>query len=176
MVSIEKEQRITSFQTDHRTLEPGMYVSRVDGDIITYDLRTRKPNSGDVMDNVTMHSVEHIIATFLRNSEIKDRVIYFGPMGCQTGFYLLVKEDVGEAPNSIKQTIDTVKAVFEKGASYDGEMFGMSEIECGNYKTLSVEEARVECAKYSAVLEECNEQTLVYPDESNAGLCKNLFG
>ena len=84
-------QKIQSFQIDHDVLDPGIYVSRIDGDITTYDLRTRKPNSGDVMDNVTMHSVEHMIATFVRNSSIADRVIYFGPMGCQTGFYLLVR-------------------------------------------------------------------------------------
>lgn len=153
-----------------------MYVSRVDGDIVTYDLRTRKPNCGDVMDNVTMHSVEHIIATFLRNSEIKDRVIYFGPMGCQTGFYLLVQEIAEDWEKSVKQTVDTVKAVFNKGAQYDGEMFGMSEVECGNYRTLSVESAQAECAKYIAVLDNCDEGTLVYQDKSNAELCKTLFG
>ena len=82
-------QRITSFSVDHDKLIPGIYISRVDGDITTFDLRTRTPNAGEYMDNVTMHSVEHMFATYVRNSEIKDDVIYFGPMGCRTGFYLL---------------------------------------------------------------------------------------
>ena len=84
-------QRITSFSVDHDFIVPGIYVSRIDGDVTTYDLRTRKPNCGDYMDNLTMHSVEHMLATFLRNSQLKDDIIYFGPMGCQTGFYLLVR-------------------------------------------------------------------------------------
>lgn len=80
--------RIASFSVDHDLIEPGIYISRIDGDIVTYDLRTRKPNAGDYMDNLTMHTVEHMLATFLRNSEIGGEVIYFGPMGCRTGFYL----------------------------------------------------------------------------------------
>ena len=85
-------KRIASFTVDHDKLGPGIYVSRRDGDVTTYDLRTRKPNAGEYMDNRTMHSVEHMFATFIRNSEIADSVIYFGPMGCQTGFYLLTRD------------------------------------------------------------------------------------
>ncbi|MBR4766255.1 MAG: S-ribosylhomocysteine lyase, partial [Clostridia bacterium] len=84
-------QRITSFNIDHDKLKPGIYVSRIDGDITTYDLRTRKPNNGEYMDTTTAHTVEHMFATFARNSELKDDVIYFGPMGCRTGFYLLMR-------------------------------------------------------------------------------------
>ncbi|MFR8976182.1 MAG: S-ribosylhomocysteine lyase, partial [Eubacteriales bacterium] len=80
-------KKIASFEADHRFITPGIYVSRTDGDITTYDLRTRKPNCGDYMDNRTMHSVEHLFATYVRNSEIAENVVYFGPMGCQTGFY-----------------------------------------------------------------------------------------
>ena len=83
--------KIQSFTVNHLILKPGLYVSRVDGDITTYDLRTKTPNTDDLMDNSTMHSCEHMLATFLRNSKIKDDIIYFGPMGCQTGFYLLVR-------------------------------------------------------------------------------------
>ena len=85
-------ERITSFTIDHDVLVPGFYISRKDGDITTYDLRTRRPNKGDYMSNADMHSVEHMFATYIRNSEIADSVIYFGPMGCQTGFYLLVRD------------------------------------------------------------------------------------
>ena len=84
-------QRITSFSVDHDYIVPGMYISRIDGDITTYDLRTRKPNCGDYMGNVTMHSMEHMLATFLRNSDAQEDVIYFGPMGCRTGFDLLMR-------------------------------------------------------------------------------------
>ena len=85
-------QRITSFSIDHNVLVPGFYISRVDGNIVTYDLRTRRPNAGDYMTNSAMHSVEHLFATYIRNSEMGPDVVYFGPMGCQTGFYLLVKD------------------------------------------------------------------------------------
>ena len=83
--------RITSFSINHDVLLPGLYVSRVDGDVTTYDMRTRRPNTGDLMDNSTMHSLEHMFATYIRNGDLKDSVVYFGPMGCQTGFYLLVR-------------------------------------------------------------------------------------
>ena len=82
-------ERIASFTVDHEVLVPGLYLSRRDGDVITFDLRFKKPNTGDLLTNAQMHSVEHIIASLLRNSEKKDAVIYFGPMGCQTGFYFL---------------------------------------------------------------------------------------
>ena len=80
-------ERIASFTVDHTKLRPVLYLSRVDGDIVTYDLRFKRPNTGDLLSNAQMHSAEHLFATLLRNSQQKDAVIYFGPMGCQTGFY-----------------------------------------------------------------------------------------
>ena len=85
-------EKITSFQVDHRKINPGMYISRIDGDITTFDLRVKKPNAGDYMSHIEMHTTEHMIATFVRNSEIGPNVIYFGPMGCRTGFYLLTRD------------------------------------------------------------------------------------
>ena len=82
-------ERIASFNVDHTVLLPGLYLSRRDGDVITFDLRFKRPNTGDLLTNSEMHSTEHLIATLLRNSESKDAVVYFGPMGCQTGFYFL---------------------------------------------------------------------------------------
>lgn len=140
-------QKIASFTVDHNKLEPGIYVSRRDGDITTYDLRTRKPNMGDYMSDLTMHSVEHLFATFIRNSEIKDSVIYFGPMGCQTGFYLLTRDVADE------KVLEVVKDVLRGIIAYDGEMFGASAVECGNYRNLSVEAGKIECEKYLGVLE-----------------------
>ena len=139
-------QKIASFTVDHNKLEPGIYVSRRDGDITTYDLRTRKPNNGDYMDNRTMHSVEHLFATMIRNSEIKDSVIYFGPMGCQTGFYLLTKAIPDE------KVLEITMDILGKIIAYEGEMPGNSVIECGNYKNLDIADAKIECEKYLAVL------------------------
>ena len=138
-------ERIKSFTINHNVLMPGFYVSREDGDIITYDLRTRRPNMGDYMSNSTMHSVEHMFATIVRNSDIADDVVYFGPMGCQTGFYLVVKN---QEP---KKVFDVTKNVLEKIIAYDGPVFGASAIECGHYENLDLEEAHVECKKYLEV-------------------------
>ena len=139
--------RIASFAVDHDLLEPGIYVSRRDGDVTTYDLRTRKPNAGDYMDNRVMHSVEHMFATFIRNSDIADSVIYFGPMGCQTGFYLLTRNVPDE------KVLETVLDVLKKILAYEGPVFGASRKECGNYRNLDLEDAKRECARYLAVLE-----------------------
>ncbi|MBQ8332485.1 MAG: S-ribosylhomocysteine lyase [Clostridia bacterium] len=139
-------QKIASFTVDHNLLDPGIYVSRRDGDITTYDLRTRKPNCGDYMDNLTMHSVEHLFATFVRNSEIKDSVIYFGPMGCQTGFYLLTKDVPDE------KVLEITMQILEQIVSYDGEMPGNTAVECGNFRNLNTDAARLECRRYLDVL------------------------
>ena len=135
-------KKITSFCVDHRKLNEGVYISRIDGDIVTYDMRVCKPNTGILMDNVSMHTTEHMFATFVRNSEIADEVIYFGPMGCQTGFYLLMRNAEHKA------VIDEVKRVLGEIAMYDGEMPGSSEIECGNYRNLDVNLAKAEAVKY----------------------------
>lgn len=143
---MENVNKIASFTVDHDLLTEGIYVSRIDGDVTTYDLRTRVPNSGDYMDNLTMHSVEHMIATYIRSSSISDRVIYFGPMGCQTGFYLLVRDaDNGEV-------LSVLKDVLLKTVTHNGEMFGAVRRECGNYKNLSLDAAKRECKRYLDIL------------------------
>ena len=140
-------ERITSFTVDHDLLEPGIYLSRVDGDVTTYDLRTRKPNMGDYMDNLTMHSVEHMVATHIRNSEIRDDVIYFGPMGCQTGFYLLIRNA------DHRQVLAVLKQVLREILAYEGPVYGASPKECGNYRNLDLNAAKIECRRYLDVLE-----------------------
>lgn len=142
-----KPQKIESFKIDHNKLNPGIYVSRTDGDIVTYDLRTRKPNMGDYMDNATMHSVEHMIATYIRSSSLGQDIIYFGPMGCQTGFYLLVRNGKNH------EVLSVLKETLQKVISHEGEVFGASQIECGNYKNLDIALAKEECKKYLEVLE-----------------------
>ena len=140
-------QKITSFTVDHTKLECGIYVSRVDGDITTYDLRHKKPNVDMVLDNETMHTLEHMLATFLRNSEIAEKVIYFGPMGCQTGFYLLIRnaDNLETKKVLIKALKDTI--------NHKGEVFGNSAVECGNHKTLNLEKAQKEAESYLKILE-----------------------
>lgn len=139
-------KRITSFSVDHDRIVPGIYISRIDGDITTFDLRTRTPNSDDYMDNITMHSVEHMLATLLRNSEISENVIYFGPMGCQTGFYLLTRSlDPEKVLDILKKCLYDVVYVEEK-------MYGDQRKECGNYKNLSLQAAKVECKRYLEAL------------------------
>ena len=144
---MKKIEKIASFTVDHDLLTEGIYVSRIDGDITTYDLRTRVPNAGDYMDNLTMHSVEHMFATYVRASAIGERVIYFGPMGCQTGFYLLVRN----AENG--EVLSVVKDVLAKIVNHSGEMFGAVRRECGNYKNLDLAAAKRECERYLAILD-----------------------
>ncbi len=143
-------KKITSFTVDHRCITEGIYISRVDGTVTTYDLRTRKPNCGDYMDNETMHTFEHLFATYVRNSDISDDVLYFGPMGCQTGFYLLVQN----ADNDIVRSV--VIDVLEKIVAHKGEVFGASEIECGNYKSLNLGCAKSEAIRYLESLKNDN--------------------
>lgn len=139
--------KIKSFQIDHNILEPGFYISREDENVITYDLRTRKPNAGDYMSNATMHSVEHMIATFARNSEISEKIIYFGPMGCQTGFYLLVKDI------EPKEVFEYTKQFLKQTIAHEGDVFGASAKECGNYANLDITLAKEECQRYLEILE-----------------------
>lgn len=150
--------KITSFTVDHNKIKPGIYVSRIDGDITTYDIRTRKPNCGAYMDNPTMHTVEHLFATYIRNSSLKDDIIYFGPMGCQTGFYLLVRN----ADN--KCVCDEIVSVFEKILAHEGAVFGASETECGNYRSLDLASAKKEAAEFLKILKSCDLSDLSYPD------------
>lgn len=139
-------EKIASFRINHDTLTEGIYVSRIDGDVTTYDLRTRVPNAGDYMDNLTMHSVEHMLATYLRSGSISEKIIYFGPMGCQTGFYLLVRD----ADNA--EVLSAVCEALLLTVSHNGEIFGKAKAECGNFQNLDIEAARRECARYLDIL------------------------
>ena len=139
-------RRIASFSVDHDKISEGIYISRIDGDIVTYDMRMRKPNMGDYIDNITLHSLEHMFATYVRNSKIGENVIYFGPMGCQTGFYLLVRDTEADI------VLDTVKEVLSQIISHTGEMFGNTRKECGNYRNLNLECAQLESERYLKIL------------------------
>lgn len=150
--------KIASFQIDHRILPCGMYISRVDDDIITYDIRTRKPNKEEVMDNGALHTVEHLFATFARNSEYKDHIIYFGPMGCRTGYYFITRNlEHSKAIKLVKDTFDFI-------ANYEGEIPGATEIECGNYRDHNLPKAREDAKEMANILKNWDESLLKYPE------------
>ena len=146
---MEKVRRITSFSVDHDFIVPGIYVSRIDGDVTTYDLRTRVPNAGDYMDNLTMHSLEHMFATYVRASIIADRVIYFGPMGCRTGFYLLLFGDL-----SPEDVYGEVMAMCDFVLAFEGDIPGASAVECGNYSEQNLSMAKYYVARYKEELKQ----------------------
>ena len=150
--------RIASFTVDHNTLLPGLYFSRRDGDVTTFDLRFKKPNTGDLLSNAEMHSVEHVMATLLRNAPQRDAVIYFGPMGCQTGFYFLFDNRL----LSCEGAIDLLKEVFAAAADFQGEMPGKSPAECGNYVNLDVETGRRVCRFYADLIRNWTVEQLSY--------------
>ena len=151
-------ERIASFTVDHNKLVPGLYYSRRDGEIVTFDLRFKKPNTGDLLTNAEMHSAEHLIATLLRNSEDKEAVVYFGPMGCQTGFYFLFNNQL----LSCEGAIELLKEVFNTAASFEGEMPGKSAVERGNYVNLDVELGKTVCRFYSELISDWTVDKLSY--------------
>ena len=151
-------KKIASFTIDHTILPRGMYTSRVDGDCVTYDIRTRLPNREPVMENGAIHTIEHLFATFVRNSRFSDSVIYFGPMGCRTGFYFIVRDNVTPA-----EAIALTRDALAFCAAYEGEIPGASEVECGNWRDHDLSGAKKEAAAMCAVLENWTSDQLVYP-------------
>ena len=149
-------KRIASFEVDHNTLLPGIYISRQDGDITTYDIRMRRPNKEPVMANDAIHTIEHLFATFVRNSASSDKIIYFGPMGCRTGCYFLVR-DMPE-----QDAIDLIRQAFAFIASYEGEIPGASEKECGNWREHSLSGAKQEAERFLPVIQNWSAERLQY--------------
>ena len=175
--------KIPSFTINHNLLMPGFYISREDGDVITYDLRTRKPNRKDevggevittfdirmkvpnqepCLHNGAIHTIEHLAATYLRNDEEwKDRIIYWGPMGCLTGNYLLIKGDLES-----KDIVELMKRTFKFIADFEGEIPGQAAKDCGNYLLHDLPMAKWESAKYlHEVLEQMKEENMKYPEK-----------
>ena len=150
-------KKIASFTVNHDTLERGMYISRIDGDIVTYDIRMKKPNGGDYLENAAMHTFEHLFATFARNTEFADSVIYVGPMGCRTGFYLLLRDTVES-----NTAIELVKNAFRFIASFEGEIPGTGRVECGNYLEHNLEGAKANAREILEILENWTSEKLRY--------------
>lgn len=129
-------EKITSFTIDHLNHPAGIYLSRVDGDIYTYDVRICKPYADELLSNAEMHSLEHLLATVLRNGSLKKQTVYVGPMGCQTGFYVLMKGI------KLDEAAEYIINGFKDILAYDGEMPGGTQKECGNCYNLSVDSAK----------------------------------
>ena len=150
-------KKISSFTVDHDRLERGIYVSRIDGDIVTYDLRMRRPNAGDYITPLAAHSLEHLLATYMRSGKAGDRVIYVGPMGCRTGCYVLMFGDLN--PEDI---YDFVIEMCDFIIAYEGEIPGAAPEQCGNYSEQNMAMAKYYIKKYKKELEE--NKRFIYPN------------
>lgn len=135
-------ERITSFCVDHEKLKKGIYVSRIDGDLVTYDLRMTESNYEAALDPKGAHALEHLGATLLRNGKYQDRIVYFGPMGCMTGFYLIARD------LPLEPVIELVRDMMENIASWQGAIPGASAKECGNYTFMDVTQAKAAAVAY----------------------------
>ncbi len=153
---IKDMEKIASFTVDHTKLLRGMYISRIDGDVVTYDIRTRRPNVEAVMENGAIHTLEHLFATYVRNSEFKDNIIYFGPMGCRTGFYFLTT-GITHA-----QALKLTQDALEFTENFEGDVPGVSAIECGNYRDHDLEGAKKEAAAQKEILKNWTTADMIY--------------
>ncbi|MCI5624817.1 MAG: S-ribosylhomocysteine lyase [Clostridiales bacterium] len=150
-------KQIASFTVNHDKLEKGMYISRIDGDVVTYDIRMKKPNGGDYLANGALHTFEHLFATYARNSRFTDDVVYVGPMGCRTGFYLLVRDTMSHG-----DALALVQESFRFIRDFEGEIPGSKRWECGNYLEHDLPGARTVAADMLAVLKDWNEGRMQY--------------
>lgn len=151
--------KIASFTVNHDTLTKGMYISRVDGDVVTYDIRMKTPNGGDYFSPSAGHTFEHLFATFARNSALGDKVVYVGPMGCRTGFYLLVRAEITGS-----QAIALVQESMRFIRDFDGEIPGNKRSECGNYLDHDLAGAKALAADMANVLQAWTEKDLRYKE------------
>ena len=157
-------EKITSFTIDHNRLQPGLYVSRKDQvgaeTVTTFDLRLTSPNEEPVMNTAEMHTIEHLAATYLRNEpNWKERVLYFGPMGCRTGFYLLLAGDYVS-----EDVLPLLRDCFRFIGAFSGEVPGASAKDCGNYLDMNLPMAKYWGKKYGKLLEHIDVSRLVYPE------------
>lgn len=149
---------IASFTINHDLLDVGMYTSRVDGDVVTYDVRMKKPNAGEYLEDSGLHTFEHLFATFARNSEYSDSVVYVGPMGCRTGFYFLVRDSI-----SPEKAINIVYDAFCFIADFEGTIPGSERKECGNYVAHDLVAAKKYAIDMLPILRDWTVEKLVYP-------------
>ena len=150
-------KKIPSFQIDHTILEKGIYISRIDDDITTYDIRMRAPNREPVMTNASMHTIEHLFATYVRNTEFGDNIIYFGPMGCRTGFYFLTRS------LSDSYCIQLIKDAFAFIADFWGSIPGAAMSECGNWRDHNLQQAKEDAKQFLEIIQDWTKDDLKYP-------------
>ena len=150
-------KRIASFTVNHDLLEKGMYVSRIDGDVVTYDIRMKKPNGGDYLTDGALHTIEHLFATFARNSALADQVLYVGPMGCRTGFYLLLRDTASQ-----EAAIRLVREAMACIVGFEGEIPGSKRQECGNYLDHDLPGAKAVAQDMCKVLQDWTPEQLRY--------------
>jgi S-ribosylhomocysteine lyase len=157
-------EKITSFQIDHLRLKPGVFVSRKDkfkeAVFTTFDLRFKEPNKEPVLDMPALHTIEHLAATFLRShKDWSNKILYFGPMGCRTGFYLILEGDYISTG-----IIPLLLEMLEWIEKFEGEIPGASASECGNWREQNIEMAKWECSRYAAILQNPSEENINYPN------------
>ena len=152
-------EKIASFCINHDVLTKGMYVSRIDGDVVTYDVRMKKPNNNDYLENAAMHTLEHLMATYLRNTPMSKEVVYVGPMGCRTGFYVVMRSSVTQ-----EQALRLVKQSFDFAAEFRGDIPGVSSRECGNYLEHDLDGAKKIARDMIEVLSKWSAEKMVYPE------------
>lgn len=152
-------KKIASFTINHDTLEKGMYISRIDGDVITYDVRMKKPNGGDYFAMSAAHTLEHLFATYARNSKHGEKIVYVGPMGCRTGFYLLTRDTL-----SHQEAIELVKGSMAFVRDFEGEIPGSKKEECGNYLDHDLAGAKALGKEMAEVLQNWTEKDLQYKE------------
>ncbi len=152
-------EKIESFKINHDTLQKGMYISRIDGDIVTYDIRMKRPNMNDFLSNGAMHTFEHLFATYARNTEFQDKIVYIGPMGCRTGFYFLVRDSIThtQALNILKESLAFIK-------DFEGKIPGTNKAECGNYLEHDLDGAKAIAVDMLEVLKDWNEDKMYYAE------------
>lgn len=150
-------QKIASFQVDHTKFWIGMYISRMDGDVITYDLRMVKPNGWTYLTQSSLHTIEHLFATYVRNSQYSDQIIYVGPMGCRTWFYFLTRDTLSK-----EKSIALIKETFQFIAQYEGEIPGATLEECGNYRDHDLATAKKEVLPLLEKLQDYTPEMLDY--------------
>lgn len=152
-------KNIESFKINHDTLTKGLYVSRVDGDAITYDIRMVTPNVGPYLENAGLHTFEHLFATYVRNSSHSDEIIYVGPMGCRTGFYFITRDSLEKT-----DVISLLQETFDFIAHFEGEIPGSKKIECGNYLDHDLDKAKDYASEMCEVLKNWTVEQLIYPN------------
>ncbi len=152
-------ETIASFKVNHDKLKKGMYISRIDGDIVTYDIRMKLPNNkeNDYLPTAASHTFEHLFATYARNTKYSDNVIYIGPMGCRTGFYFLVRDKITH-----EQALTIMQECMDFIINFEGKIPGSNKEECGNYLEHNLEGAKEVARDMKEVLKNWNREKMIY--------------